>query len=956
MGPTPDRFRSVEELYQAAIQLPADRRPGFLRARCHDQELRREVESLLALTPDGDPLLENSPFAKPEPVAIGAKLGPYVVTHLIGAGGMGEVYRARDTRLDREVALKVLPANAMRDRDSRSRFKREARVASQLNHPNSVTVYDIGEQDGRVFIAMEYIEGRTLDSVISQTGLALQDTLRYAIAIAAALAEAHSLRIIHRDLKPGNIMITSKGVVKVLDFGLAKISRPPDFAQTASSLETQTGMFIGTPAYMSPEQADGKFVDARSDVFSFGAMLYQMVTGKRAFHGDSIVDTMTAVVHAEPDPLPESVPIGLQKVIVRCLKKDPERRFQSMADIRVSLEELREESVSGALTPQPAAKRTGGRPRPIRRALQLAGLGVAVAALAYLGIRAFRSAPEAGDLKTVRFTITPKQLLRGGDAQLDSEVSISPDGKHIAYVESSGGQLWVRDIDAEEAHPVPGATQVYQAFWSPDNRFIGYAHGRGCGANPCELARIPIEGGSPFPIVKLNGPFRRASWSSDGETILYGEAPNGLFTVPARGGTPTLVIKHPHIEHPSFLDLPGGRKAYLYQAANEPDSPPLPHSIYVQVAGETTPHIVLKTSSVNPYPAYSPTGHIIYADGNGDSSGIWAIPFPLDTLRPGKAFPIAPHGASPTVSRTGTLVYGDLPTSKWQLKWVDRTGAKISLMGDPVQQTSPSLSPDGRKLAVTLNEGEFDLWIYDVERGTRTRSGFARGVSSFSAWNRSSDEITFTALHDRNPDLYSKRLDGEDSPRLIASSPLVDVNPDWSPDGRFLIYMTAGPKVKAEVVYREKLQDGALSNAKTFSRGDSNESYPRFSPDGHYISYVSDESGAQEVYVRDFPKGEKKWRISSAGGAFPRWNRSGKELFYKSQGKLYSVTVTLAPGLSAGQPHILFDAPALAPAYDVAPDGKRFVVMERPENEPPLSIHVVHNWFAEFGGKQTPAN
>jgi len=474
MGPTPDRFRSVEELYQAAIQLPADRRPDFLRARCHDQELRREVESLLALTPEGDPLLENSPFAKPEPIAMGAKLGPYVVTHRIGSGGMGEVYRARDTRLDREVALKVLPPDAMRDRERRSRFKREARAASRLNHPNSVTIYDIGEQDGRVFIAMEYIEGRTLDVVIPQAGLALQDTLRYATAIAAALAEAHSAGIIHRDLKPGNIMITPDGVVKVLDFGLAKISRPPDFGQTVSSLETQKGMFMGTPAYMSPEQADGKFVDVRSDIFSFGALLYQMVAGRRAFQGDSIVDTMTAVVQSEPDPLPDGVPAELQRVILRCLKKDPDRRFQRMADVRVSLERLREESVSGALTPQPA-KRSVGWPRAIRRALQIAAAGVAVAALAYFGSRFFRRTTESSDGRAVRSTITPKQLLRGGGAQFDSEVSI------VGH--------------ASACHPSKARTEHFE-FW--------LMSGPAAGTTPPRPPRLTRSGLSTAPYRKGN--------------------------------------------------------------------------------------------------------------------------------------------------------------------------------------------------------------------------------------------------------------------------------------------------------------------------------------------------------------------------------------------------------------------------------------------------------------------
>ncbi len=352
MSATGDRWRSVEELYQAALDLPASERAAFLKESCSDEQLRREVESLLGFAPQGDPLLKNSPWAQAATLEPGVDLGPYRIEERIGSGGMGEVYRARDTRLEREVALKVLPASVMGDVERRARFVREARAASRLNHPNTVTVYDVGEQDGRVYIAMEYVAGKTLAAMIPRAGLPLSDTLKYAIPIAAALAKAHAAGIIHRDLKPGNIMVTGEGVVKVLDFGLAKLMEAriasKDRTPTAA-LETQEGMFMGTPAFMSPEQAEGKAVDARSDIFSFGAVLYEMATGKRAFHKDSMMATMAAVLHEEPDPLPASVPIDLQKVILRCLKKDPERRFQTMADLRVALEELREESLTGSL-------------------------------------------------------------------------------------------------------------------------------------------------------------------------------------------------------------------------------------------------------------------------------------------------------------------------------------------------------------------------------------------------------------------------------------------------------------------------------------------------------------------------------------------------------------------------------------------------------------------------------
>ena len=888
------------------------------------------------------PVPENSPREIPPRTG----LGPYQVTERIGAGGMGEVYKARDTRLEREVALKVLPAGTMGDADRRARFIREARAASRLNHPNTVTVYDIGEQDGRVFIAMEYVSGKTLGAMIPRGGLPPADALKYAIPITAALAQAHGAGIIHRDLKPANIMITSEGVVKVLDFGLAKLAAPaigPEASTFTALPDTQAGAFMGTPAFMSPEQAEGKEVDSRSDIFSFGSLLYEMAAGRRAFSADSMMATMAAVLHKEPDPLPASVPADLQKVILRCMKKDPERRFQNMADVRVALEELSEELRQG--------RRLGGV--MLRRVAFAAGGVVLLIGAALLARGVLRRTPETTALRTVKFTITPKEMLRGGDGQIDSEVSISHDGKHIAYVESQGGQLWVRDIDEEAAHPVPGATAVYQAFWSPDDRYIGYTTGRYCGALPCDLVRIPVEGGTPVLITKLHGPFRRASWSSDGETILYGEAPTGLYTIPTRGGTPARVIEHPHLEHPSFLDLPNGRRAYLYQTADPRGSAPLPHAIYIQVVGESQPRLVTKTTSTNPYPAYSSTGHIVYCDGNGDAASIWALPFSLATLQAtGKAFPIAQHGGSPMVSRTGTLAYGDVPSNRWQLNWVDRTGAPLSPVGEPERQDGPTLSPDGRKLAIAMRGSDNDVWVYDLTRGIKNRVSFDAGADSNMVWTPSGDEITFASFRGGKIGIYSKRWDGDGKERVLVSTPMNERNPDWSPGQKYLMSTAGAPQTKSQVVYRERREDGTLGEPVFFSKSAFNQGMARFSPDGRFVAYVSDESGNNDVYVRDFPNGAKKWRISAAGGSLPRWSRDGKEIFYMAPRKLFAVSVRTKPDFAPGAPVALFERRALPAAYDVSSDGKRFVILDRPANEPPLSIHVAHNWFVEFRDRQ----
>jgi Tol biopolymer transport system component len=411
-----------------------------------------------------------------------------------------------------------------------------------------------------------------------------------------------------------------------------------------------------------------------------------------------------------------------------------------MADLKVALEDLETE------TPGPQ-KRPTSMSRPgfsVRKAALFVAVVSAVVLIALTAMRVFQRSPEVAPQRTVKFTFTPSQLLRGANNEIDAEVSISPDGKHIAYVEWPLGQLWVRDIDQEQARPVPGATSVYQAFWSPDNRYIGYSAG-GCFAfvPGCDLVRIPAQGGTPLTIVKLQGGFRRASWSSDGETIVYGEWPHGMLTIPARSGASTLILEHGHLG-PSFLDLPDGRRAFLYQA--EDADRPGGHGIYVQVAGENQRRFVTMSSSSNPYPAYSPTGHIIYVDGNNDSPAIWALPFSLKTLQPaGKAFPIVQRGSSPMVSRTGTLVYSDVPSNRFQLLWCDRSGKTLSTIGEPQPQQSPALSPDGRRLAVTSREsGHFEIWVYDLDREitTKTRITPVSGNAAQSAWTPSGDEIT----------------------------------------------------------------------------------------------------------------------------------------------------------------------------------------------------------------------
>ena len=570
-----------------------------------------------------------------------------------------------------------------------------------------------------------------------------------------------------------------------------------------------------------------------------------------------------------------------------------------------------------------------------------------VAVLMFVGARVFRkSMPNADSERTVKFTITPKKLVRGSDTDIDAELSISRDGKHIAYVEDDGGQLWLRDLDQEEPRLVPGATRVYQAFWSPDNQTIGYV-ARGF-APGNDLVRIPAEGGTPTVIAKLAGAFRRANWSLDGETIVYCDT-TGLYTVPAKGGTPNRILEHPHIEHPSFLYLPDGRRALLYQAV---DPPQRGHGIYVQIVGDNERRLLTVSMSSNPYPAYSPSGHIVYVDGTGDSIAIWALPFSLATLQAtGKAFPIVQHGSSPQVSSTGTLVYTDVPSDSLQLMWVDRSGNNLSNIGEAQRQSGPMLSPDGHKLAIEATDGDPDIWIFDLDRGIKSRLTFDPAVEALGAWKASGDEILYSSSRNGNLDVFSRPINGNDEANQLTAGPMDEVATDWSPDQRFILYSAGSRETKSAIFYRERRKDGSLGEPVPFLKTGFNERGGKFSPDGKLVVYVSDESGRNEVYVRDFPKGNQRWQISNKGGTAPRWSRNGKEIFYIEQRKLMTVSVADRAAFSPGTPAVAFEKRSLQTGnYDVSADGKRFVILDR-INERPLLIHVVNNWFEEFRGR-----
>ena len=686
-----------------------------------------------------------------------------------------------------------------------------------------------------------------------------------------------------------------------------------------------------------------------------------MCTGRRPFTADSRLALLMKILNEDPQPPSQIVPLppDMETVILRCLRRTASGRYPTMLEVKTALEGLDAEATA-VQTKQGSRFRANRRRTAIRKAFLIAMAVATAVAITFIGMRTQWRSQERSSLRTVKFTITPANLVRSrAVGEIDAEVSISRDGKHIAYVESQGGQLWIRDLDQEQARPVPGATNVYQVFWSPDNEWIGYSAGVQCAdRGGCDLVRIPVRGGTPASIAKLHGLFRRASWSSDGEAVLFCDM-TGMYSAPTRGGPVTRIIEHQHIEHPSFLDLPGNRRAYLYQAFDKEH--PV-HAIYVQVPGENR-RLVATSSSVNPYPYYSPTGHIIYVDGQRDETAIWALPFSLESLQPtGKAFPIAQHGASPAVSQTGTLVYSDIASDRQQMVVVDRAGRILRTIGELQRQNSPTLSPDGRKMVVAVEENDSDLWVYDLERGGRTQLTSDSKFERLGTWTARDDRITYTTFHNGIFDLVSKPSSGNSGATVLMSTPFPQVNPSWSPDGKILLYTAVSPQTKTDLLWRERRANGSLGDPVDFLKSDFQEAAGQFSADGRWVAYVSDESGRNEVYVRDFPRGEKKWQVSIKGGTAPRWRRDGREIFYRAQTSLMAVNVTTEDAFSSGTPAPMFEKRSLGPManggaplnahFDVSADGKQFVILDRPGGEQPLSIHVVHNWFEEFRSRR----
>ena len=887
------------------------------------------------------------------PLPAGTKLGPHEILAAIGAGGMGEVYKARDTRLDRIVAIKVLPTHLADRAELRERFEREAKTIASLNHPHICTLFDTGHQDDVDFLVMEYIEGETLAQRLQRGALPIQQVLQYAIEIADALDKAHRKGITHRDLKPGNIMLTKSGT-KLLDFGLAKLAQeaapvtPASQLPTMKSAVTAEGTILGTLQYMAPEQVEAKEVDARTDIFAFGAVVYEMATGKKAFEGKSSASVMAKIMETEPPSMASLQPMtpqALDRVVKTCMAKEPDERWQTAGDLCRELKWIAEQG-QGTQAAMPASGGIGKRSVRERLGWLVAAVAILLSAVLITAVFYFRR-PTA-ELKAVHFTVaSPEKQNLPLNALGPSFFSVSPDGSKVAFVAVDAGghsQLWLRDFDSPSAQPLPGTDDAWAPFWSPDSRFIAFTAGS-------SLKKAPATGGPTETITASPADFG-GTWNRDG-VILFSTGPGSLILrVPSAGGSTTPVTSvdasQQAIAHAWPYFLPDG-KHFLYTIAT---ANPENSGIYVGSLDSKDTKLILKVPSSA---LYAPQGYLLF----NRAGTLSAQPFDADRLElKGDAIPMAEGvqfnsatgKAAVSVSASGVLAYRLIPTAaQTKLVWVDPKGTEQPLAAPPHAYRNPRLSPDGQRVAVTIDELGSQEWLLDTKRGTLTRLTFEGSYNGALAWTPDGKRIAFGSDRAGQRNLFWQLADGSGGTERLATSDRSQVASSWSPDGQTLAFEQTDPGTGYDLfVYRV-----GDRKVETFLQTRFNEIAPRFSPDGRWLAYASDESGRNEVYVQPYPGPGGKWQISTEGGTEPVWARNG-ELFYRSGDKMMAVETNTKANFSADTPKVLFEGHYATyntmPAYDVTPDGQRFL-LAKTAAQGPQEISVVLNWFEELKQK-----
>jgi serine/threonine protein kinase len=877
----------------------------------------------------------------------GTKLGRYEIRSKLGAGGMGEVYRARDTELGRDVAVKVLPSSLSENRDRLSRFKQEACAAGALNHPNILVVHDIGAYDGSPYVVSELLEGETLRKHISGTPLSQRRASDYALQIANGLAAAHGKGIIHRDLKPDNIFVTNDGRVKILDFGLAKLTHD-DGTKVQTDIptrraDTDPGVVMGTVGYMSPEQVRGETLDHRSDIFSFGAILYEMLSGQRAFHGQSAADTMSAVLKEDPPGLSETnknVSPSLERLVNHCLEKNPGARFHSANDLAFALDALSGTASSFDKTLSVPSPGIGARSRE-----RLIWITVtALLLIAVIGLVFFNSRRVSQQARSMRFLIAPTEQTFPGSL-------ISPDGLRLAITarDSSGkALLWIRSLDSLTMQPLSGTEGAGSPFWSPDSRSIAFfTNGK--------LKRVDLAGG-PAQTLCDTGIGGGGTWNTDGVIIFAPDTATTLYRVSAAGGVPTPITafdgSRMEVAHKYPQFLPDGKHfLYLAQSTRAENT-----AIVIGVLDSKETKFVLSTRA---RAAYTSPGYLLFLRDRT----LMAQAFDANSLSvTGEPFPLAEQigvnavlgYANFSASENGTLVYMSGNLSGGQPGLFDRDGKHLGSIGPPGEYFNLFLSPDGNRIAVAKSDPQTaarDIYLLDIAHGTPARFTFDPSEDFIPIWSPDGRRIAFVSDREGSGNLYQKSTSGAGNEELLFKSNERKWLGDWSKDGRFLICTSLSPASKSDlwVLPMNGDQKPFLYLQSTF-----NEDHPRFSPDGHFVAYTSDEAGRSEVYVQTFPQSASKWVVSTNGGAQPRWRRDGKEIFFMSPDrKLMAADVKIeGANLEVGVPKVLFQTGVISypnprNVYDVSADGQRFVIITPPEENSSTPITVVTNWLAD---------
>jgi Tol biopolymer transport system component len=883
-------------------------------------------------------------------LSIGNRLGPYEILAPLGAGGMGEVYRGRDTALNRDVALKVLSERFAGDPDRLARFKREAQVLASLNHPHIGAIYGVADFPGGRALVLELVEGPTLADRIAAGPIPLEEALPIARQIAEALAAAHELGIVHRDLKPANVKLRPDGTVKVLDFGLAKAAEPGtvsvDTTQSptiTTPAMTQMGMILGTAAYMSPEQAKGRPADKRSDVWAFGCVLFEILTGRRAFAGEDVADTLAHVLAKEPawSLLPPETPPAIRRLLRRCLERDRSRRLADIADARLELDER-----DGEVTaPAPGAAQW------VRRLARWLPWAVASGALllSLLALVAlyWRRAPMETPGAT-RFLIEPppKTELRGSFA-------VSPDGRRVAMRGIIEGKslLWVRALESLTAQPLAGTEEASFPFWSPDSRFIGFfAEGK--------LKKIAATGG-PAQTLCDAPDARGGSWNADGVIVFTPRPLDVLYRVSSAGGTPAPLTRLDSSRgelahyHPYFL--PDGRHFLYLAIGSQPELEGF--RVGSLDSRETKPLVNTHASG-----AYAPPGYLLFLRDRT----LMAQKFDASRLViAGEPFLVADEVdrlgqarlALFSVSRTGVLVSRSGSSEATQLTWFDRQGEQRGTLGPIANYSVPWLSPDESRVTFSSaapGGGDSDIWLMDLARGTPTRFTFDPSPDLSSVWSPDGGRILFTSLRDGHGDLYQRAASGGGADEVLVKSDFSKMPNDWSANGKFILYQELNPRTSNDLWV---LPVAGGQEPFPFLQSQFDERQGRFSPDGRWIAYASNESGPWQVYVRSFPDPGGKWQVSTNGGGQPQWRRDGRELFYLSADrKLMAVEVNgSGPTFDAGTPKELFTVriqsvglPGPRNYYAATKDGQRFLVVSVPGDPTASPTTVVLNWTADL--------